>query len=143
MEKIYKVVFMEYTSSAKDTVSNGDEENTKFINVGKDPFLIRESEIDKYIKYGNGFYSIEFVGNIDIIESTPVTISEVVLPNIGDTVYEIFYDADGVSRWNYKETTFSVDKCSNLGRTVFRTEEEAKMMISLLKTIMVSRSEVN
>lgn len=66
MEKVYEVEFMNYTNYMKDTVSNGEKEigNVKYINVGKEPFLIRESEFDKYMKYGGGFRIVRFVGNI-------------------------------------------------------------------------------
>lgn len=65
MEKVYEVEFMRYTNCMKDTVSDGGEiGNTKFINVGKEPFLIKESEFDHYKKFGGGFRIIRFVGNI-------------------------------------------------------------------------------
>lgn len=65
-EKVYKVEFMTYTNAMKNTVSNNAEDITdkKFIDVGHEPFLVRESELDFYQKYGNGFRSIEFVGNL-------------------------------------------------------------------------------
>ena len=69
LEKVYAVEFMEYTNCMKDTVSDGNENigETKYITIGKEPFLVRESELNKYRKYGNGFRSITFVGNISII----------------------------------------------------------------------------
>ena len=39
--------------------------NRKYLTVGKEPFLVKESELDKYRAWGNGFRYIEFVGNID------------------------------------------------------------------------------
>lgn len=67
MEKVYKVEFMEYTNCMRDTVSNQEMEigNRKYLTVGKEPFLVKESELDKYRAWGNGFRHIEFVGNID------------------------------------------------------------------------------
>ena len=67
MEKVYKVEFMEYTNYMRDTVSNQKMEigNKKYLTVGKEPFLVKESELDKYRVWGNGFRYIEFVGNID------------------------------------------------------------------------------
>lgn len=62
MEKIYEVEFMQYTNCMKDTVWN--EKSNKYLNVGKEPFLIKESEFDKYKEYGNGFRIVKFVGNI-------------------------------------------------------------------------------
>ena len=66
MEKVYEVEFMEYTNCMKDTVCNRykDIGDMKYINVGKEPFLVRESELEKYMAWGNGFRIIRFVGNI-------------------------------------------------------------------------------
>ena len=68
MEKVYQVEFMEYTNFARDTVSNNAREigDMKYINVGHGSFLVRESELEKYKAWGNGFRSITFVGNIII-----------------------------------------------------------------------------
>ena len=67
MEKIYKVEFMKYTNVLKDTVSNQAKEikDKKYLRVGKEPFLVRESELDNYRAWGGGFRYIEFVGNIE------------------------------------------------------------------------------
>ena len=64
MEKVYEVEFMNYTNCTRDTVSNGEDDTSKweYIHVGKEPFLVRESELDKYSKYGGGFRTIKFVG---------------------------------------------------------------------------------
>ena len=67
MEKVYEVEFMQYTNSVKDTVrDDGEIAKTKYIHVGNEPFLIKESEFDKYMKFGKGFRVIEFVGNIEV-----------------------------------------------------------------------------
>lgn len=68
MEKVYEVEFMEYTNSMRDTVCNKHKEigDMKYITVGKEPFLVRESELEKYRAWGGGFRYIEFVGNIII-----------------------------------------------------------------------------
>lgn len=67
MEKIYEVEFMEYTNSMRDTISDGAKlEKTKYIYVGAEPFLIKESEFDKYMKFGNGFRIVRFVGNMEL-----------------------------------------------------------------------------
>ena len=52
MEKVYEVEFLNYTNCMRDTVSNGakDIKDTEYINVGKEPFLIRESEFEKYMR---------------------------------------------------------------------------------------------
>ena len=54
MEKIYKVEFMKYTNVFKDTVSNQAKEikDEKFLRVGREPFLVRESELDNYRDWG-------------------------------------------------------------------------------------------
>ena len=66
MEKIYKVDFMKYTNVFKDTVSNQAKEikDEKYLRIGNEPFLVRESEFDNYRARGGGFRYIEFVGNI-------------------------------------------------------------------------------
>lgn len=65
MEKIYEVEFMNYTAEKKYTVKGFDENgNQKNILVGEEPFLIRESEFEKYKKWGDGFRVIRFVGNL-------------------------------------------------------------------------------
>lgn len=46
----------------RDTVWN--KKTDKYLDVGKEPFLIRESELEKYREYGNGFRTVKFVGNI-------------------------------------------------------------------------------
>lgn len=68
MEKIYEVEFMEYTNCMRDTVRNKYKENgdMEYIKVGKEPFLVRESELEKYMAWGGGFRIIRFVGNIVI-----------------------------------------------------------------------------
>ena len=66
MEKVYKVEFMEYTNCMKDVVSNNKGIGiSRFVNVGKEPFLVAESELDKYREYGGGFRSLTFVGNME------------------------------------------------------------------------------
>ena len=68
MEKVYEVEFMAYTNCRRDTVSNHAREigDMKYISVGHEPFLVRESELEKYRAWGNGFRIIRFVGNIII-----------------------------------------------------------------------------
>ena len=68
MEKVYEVEFMDYTNYMRDTAVNDEKEieDMKYIDIGKEPFLIRESEFDKYMKYSGGFRIVKFVGNIII-----------------------------------------------------------------------------
>ena len=62
--KIYSVEFLQYTNCMSDTVWN--EETDEYIDVGKEPFLIREDEIEKYRGYGKGIKRMVFVGNLVI-----------------------------------------------------------------------------
>ena len=66
MEKVYEVEFMTYTNCIRDTVSNMTKEigDMRYITVGNEPFLVKESELDKYSVYGGGYRRIKFVGNI-------------------------------------------------------------------------------
>lgn len=63
--KIYEIEFLEYTNWLKDTVSDGNGLDSKYIKVGKEPFLIKETDFDKYMKFGGGFRVVKFVGNLD------------------------------------------------------------------------------
>ena len=67
MERIYAVEFNTYTDCLRDTVSDGNKNigERKYIHLPKDvPFLIRESELLEYVKYGNGYQSVFCVGAI-------------------------------------------------------------------------------
>ena len=69
-EKIYSVEFMNYTNYMRDTVSDYSEHNdlskTKYISVGKEPFLVKESNLDKFKHFGGGYRSITFVGMMEV-----------------------------------------------------------------------------
>lgn len=67
MEKVYEVEFMQYTNCMNDTVCDNNEElgKRKYLIVGKEPFLIKESDFPKYQKFGGGFRIVRFVGNIE------------------------------------------------------------------------------
>jgi len=75
LERIYMVEFMKYSNYARDTVSTYDDSYSydtskiEYLKVGKEPFLIRESEIEKYRKFGNGYRNLEFIGCMEINES--------------------------------------------------------------------------
>ena len=66
MEKLYKIEFMEYTNSTKDTVSDENKKagEQKYISVGKEPFIAKESQLEELRRFGNGFRSCLFVGNL-------------------------------------------------------------------------------
>lgn len=51
-EKVYKAEFMEYTNYAHNWVSDGGDQ---YLEIGTEPFLIKESDLDKYNKFGKGF----------------------------------------------------------------------------------------
>ena len=68
VEKVYEVEFMQYTNCMRDTVCDEEKELGKgqYLHVGKEPFLIKESDFPKYQKYGGGFRIVRFVGNIEV-----------------------------------------------------------------------------
>lgn len=72
MEKVYLAKFMNYTNCMNDTVSNGDKDISKreYIEVGCEPFLIRESELSKYSKYGGGYRELIVAGNMLVEDET-------------------------------------------------------------------------
>lgn len=60
MEKVYKVKFMRYDYLGDSVYDDED----KRLYVGDDTLIIKESDLAKYIKYGDGFRTVEFVGNM-------------------------------------------------------------------------------
>lgn len=61
MEKIYAVEFVDYTNCCRTAVRC--EETDEYLHIDPDlPFLIRESDIEKYRKFGKGYKSLELVG---------------------------------------------------------------------------------
>lgn len=82
LEKVYKVTYMLYTNVMRDTVSDWDGKghslaDCEYLNVGKEPFLLRESQLEYYRKFGGGYRNIEFVGQIPISE-TDVNVSSII-----------------------------------------------------------------
>ena len=71
-EKVYHVEFMEYTNAVKDTVAkytdvpNSTIPHVEYLDVGVEPFLIKESDIEKYKEFGKGYKSLIFVGYIEV-----------------------------------------------------------------------------
>jgi len=79
LEKVYKVTYMLYTNAMRDTVSDWDGKghslaDCEYLDVGKESFLLRESQLEYYRKFGGGYRNIEFVGQIPISE-TDVNVS--------------------------------------------------------------------
>lgn len=71
LEKVYKVTYMLYTNAMRDTVSDWDGKghslaDCEYLDIGKEPFLLRESQLEQYRKFGGGYRNIEFVGQIPI-----------------------------------------------------------------------------
>ena len=70
LEKIYSVEFMTYTDCLKDTVSDWDGKSSsikdiKYLKV-PEPFLVKESDLDKYRTYGGGYRNTKFVGYMEV-----------------------------------------------------------------------------
>ena len=69
LEKVYLVEFIEYTNFSLDTVSDNSADWTKseYLNCGTQ-FLVRESDLYKYQKFGKGYRSIKYVGDIEVTD---------------------------------------------------------------------------
>jgi len=67
MLKVYRVTFMTYTNALKTTVSNGEFmiDKYKSIELGHEPFLITEDQIEYYNQFGGGIRNMEFVGYME------------------------------------------------------------------------------
>ena len=70
-EKVYRVTFNSYTNYSNDTVSlsNGFERkkfdiDKEYLHIPKYGLVIRESELEFYRRYGDGFESIKLVGEM-------------------------------------------------------------------------------
>ena len=68
-EKVYHVEFMEYTNITRNTVAKYGPDKIKdaeYLDVGPGPFLVKESDIDKYKDFGGGYKSLIFAGFIEV-----------------------------------------------------------------------------
>ncbi len=68
-EKIYEVEFMYYTGYSRDAVSSNPGEvkrDTKYLDTSASPFLVRESDLYIFQKYGGGFRNLRYVGTLHI-----------------------------------------------------------------------------
>lgn len=67
-EKIYAIEFMQYTDFGKTCVSNGAYElkDLKYLDTKQEPFLVRESDLEKYKIYGQGYRNLTFVGYMEV-----------------------------------------------------------------------------
>lgn len=101
LEKVYKVTYMLYTNVMRDTVSDWDGKghslaDCEYLDVGKEPFLLRESQLEQYRKFGGGYRNIEFVGQIPISENTVDIINADVVSRIQyDPSADINYSGEG------------------------------------------------
>ena len=73
-EKIYEITFNRYTNALRNTVSDGNPDiaKIKYIDLPDDvPFLVRESTLPYYSRYGGGISVAKCVGELDttILES--------------------------------------------------------------------------
>ena len=60
-EKVYAVEFMQYTNCMHDCVD--DEKTSDMLSLpSHSTFLVRESELDKYRRFGGGYKSTNYVG---------------------------------------------------------------------------------
>ena len=109
-EKIYAVEFIEYTNFSKTTVSDYDGvmqlKDIKYLEVGPESCLIRESDLPYFQKFGKGFRSIRLVGELIIPD----------LPTIQDyTVFTEPFD---------KQCDFTTTSASTLDNiTTLNTED--------------------
>lgn len=68
-EKIYSVEFRAYTDCTRTTVAKYELnkfKDTEYLDVSNGPFLIKESDIEKYKAFGNGYKSLTFVGTLEV-----------------------------------------------------------------------------
>lgn len=64
MEKVYLVDFLNYTNCSYDTVRH-NKEDMVFLDAKRGQFLVRESELDYYMRnWGGGVETIKYVGMI-------------------------------------------------------------------------------
>lgn len=68
-ERIYAVTFNSHTNCLNNAVSDGNPDISKieYIHMPKDiPLLIRERDLIKYAKFGNGYSTVKCVGALDM-----------------------------------------------------------------------------
>lgn len=69
LEKVYEVRFLKYEYDKdwkhKTVISRNSEssEELEKLDVGSQPFLVRESQLSYFREFGEGIESIKFVGN--------------------------------------------------------------------------------
>ena len=61
MTKLYEVTFMQYTNPTKDKVKS--EDGKEYIDTDK-PLIIKEEDIDRIRKYGNGIKELKYIGQL-------------------------------------------------------------------------------
>lgn len=69
-ENLYKVTFNEYTNGLRDTVAKYDgskyslKASTDYVHIPFNGLIIRESELEYYAQFGEGFASCECIGSL-------------------------------------------------------------------------------
>ena len=89
LEKIYDVEFMHYTSYSHDAVSSNPGEvkkDTKYLDTSASPFLVRESDLHIFQKYGGGFRNLRYVGTLHIPDEKDIVSDTESLTVINDCI---------------------------------------------------------
>lgn len=102
-EKIYEVEFMIYnTSYSHDAVSSNPGEvkkDTKYLDTSASPFLVRESDLHIFQKYGGGFRNLRYVGTLHIPDEK-----------------DIVPDTESLTVINDCTTSNCIDNCAELDK---------------------------
>lgn len=70
---IYLIEFMEYTNGLRDAVYN--EELNKTISVNKNGFVAKETDLSYLNKFGKGFRTLNFVGQLYQGDKNPLVVN--------------------------------------------------------------------
>ena len=65
--KLYKVTFNSYTNALYNTVRHNNN-TLDFLHIPETGLIVREDELDTYKEYGNGFASLNIVGEMLVEE---------------------------------------------------------------------------
>lgn len=68
-EKVYEVEFMNYTNCLRNTI--WDEKSDEYIEIPDhgNTLIVKESELEEYKRFGEGYRSIKFIGYMRNVES--------------------------------------------------------------------------
>lgn len=59
---VYEIEFMEYTNAMRNTVHS--KKHKKYIDVNREGFIARESDLDYLKEFGKGFRKLRFLGEL-------------------------------------------------------------------------------